>query len=63
MLLLHIITTDIRDPHQMKDKEFYKPAKVQGWMVVVYEHQEKFTQNDAQNTIKNLLDNFENVGL
>ncbi|KAI5124926.1 hypothetical protein M0805_007353 [Coniferiporia weirii] len=47
----------------MIDRRFYRPAEIKGWIVVVYERQQRFNQEAAQNMIDGLLSSFRDVGI
>lgn len=53
---------DIYPVGKMVDKKFYQPTTIKGWVVVVYERQQRFRQEAADDMIKGLLDSFKEVG-
>jgi len=44
------------------DKRFFKPATIEKWIVVIYERQQRFTQQSAQDMIDGMLRSFKDVG-
>lgn len=44
------------------DKRFYRPASIDRWIVVVYERQQRFNQQAAQDMIDGLLRSCSDVG-
>lgn len=46
----------------MVDKRFYQPAEDQGWVVVIYEVQSRFTMNNAQEMIAGMIAACKDVG-
>ncbi|THH11493.1 hypothetical protein EW145_g610 [Phellinidium pouzarii] len=57
----HMIATPKEGAWNMIDRRFYRPAEIKGWIVVVYERQQRFNQNAAQNMIEGLLASFRDV--
>lgn len=47
---------------QMVDKKLFSPVTIDGWMVIVYERQQRFRQQNADEMIQGLLDSFREVG-
>ncbi|KAJ8580661.1 argonaute-like protein [Rhizopogon salebrosus TDB-379] len=47
----------------MIDKRFFKPAAIERWIVVIYERQQRFNQQSAQDMIDGLLRSFKDVGI
>jgi hypothetical protein len=45
------------------DKRFIKPAVIERWAVVVYERQQRFAQQQADEMIKGLIASCEQVGM
>ena len=46
----------------MVNKQFYRPAAVPAWMVLVFERRQRFGDEAAQDMIRGLLDSFASVG-
>src|SRR6267154_4084641 len=44
------------------DKRFFKPASIDRWIVVVYERQQRFNPQAAQDMIDGMLKSFRDVG-
>jgi len=44
------------------DKRFYKPAAIERWVVVVYERQQRFNQQSADEMTAGLLASCRDVG-
>jgi eukaryotic translation initiation factor 2C len=44
------------------DKRFFRPASIERWIVVVYERQQRFSQQAAQDMIDGLLRGCSDVG-
>lgn len=44
------------------DKRFYNPAAIDRWIVVVYERQQRFNQQSAQDMIAGLVQGCTEVG-
>ena len=44
------------------DKRFFRPASIERWIVVVYERQQRFNQQAAQDMIDGLLRCCRDVG-
>ncbi|KAF9226544.1 argonaute-like protein [Gyrodon lividus] len=47
----------------MIDKRFFRPASIERWLVVVYERQQRFNQQAAQDMINGLLQSCKDVGI
>lgn len=47
---------------QMVNKQFYRPAAVPAWMVVIFERRQRFGDDAAADMIKGLLTSFASVG-
>jgi len=47
----------------MIDKRFFRPASIERWIVVVYERQQRFSQQAAQDMIDGLLRGCSDVGM
>ncbi|KAN0097521.1 Piwi domain containing protein [Tylopilus felleus] len=47
----------------MIDKRFFRPATIERWMVVIYERQQRFNQQAAQDMIDGLLRSCRDVGM
>ncbi|KAF8138405.1 argonaute-like protein [Boletus edulis] len=47
----------------MIDKRFFRPANIDRWMVVIYERQQRFNQQAAQDMIDGLLRGCRDVGM
>lgn len=45
------------------DKKFYRPTAIQSFAIVVFERRQRFTENDAREMGKNLLDACRQVGI
>jgi len=45
------------------DKKFYRPTSIQSFAIVVFERKQRFTENDAKDMGKNLLDACRQVGI
>lgn len=46
----------------MVDKKFYQPANITGWMVIIYEGEQRFIPANAKDMIQGLLGSFKEVG-
>jgi eukaryotic translation initiation factor 2C len=46
----------------MVDKRFFQPAEVNGWVVVIYEVQSRFTMANAKDMIGGLIQACNEVG-
>lgn len=46
----------------MVDKKFYQPAKVEGWVIVIYENQGRFGDAKVKGLIDGLVRGCEEVG-
>lgn len=47
----------------MVDKRFFRPASIERWIVVIYERQQRFTQQSAQDMIDGLVQCSRDVGI
>ncbi|KAI0719595.1 argonaute-like protein [Cerioporus squamosus] len=47
----------------MIDKRFYNPKEIKRWVVVIYERQQRFRQEIAEEMVKSFLEAFEAVGM
>ncbi|KAF8579319.1 argonaute-like protein [Ramaria rubella] len=47
----------------MRDKKFYRPAGVKGWIMVVFERNQRFNEQTAQGVAKSLCDACTAVGI
>ncbi|RDB22690.1 Protein argonaute-2 [Hypsizygus marmoreus] len=47
----------------MVDKRFFRPAEITGWVVIVYEQQRRFGENNAQSMIAGLTASLQDVGI
>jgi len=45
------------------DKRFYKPASIDRWVVVVYERQQRFNQQSADEMTAGLMASCRDVGM
>ena len=45
------------------DKKFYRPTTIQSFAIVVFERKQRFTENDAREMGRNLLDACHQVGI
>jgi len=49
-------------PHRV-DKKFYRPTSIQSFAIVVFERKQRFSENDARDMGKGLLDACRQVGI
>ncbi|KAI0698193.1 argonaute-like protein [Cerioporus squamosus] len=47
----------------MIDKKFYRPMTIKRWIVVIYERQQRYRMQDAQDLVSNFLLTFAGVGM
>jgi len=48
--------------HKQRDKKFYRPAVIKGWIMVIYERQGRFGEPQAKSVAKFLSDACTAVG-
>lgn len=46
----------------MVDKKFYEAAAIDGWIVIIYERQQRFKMDAAQEMVQGLLASYADVG-
>jgi eukaryotic translation initiation factor 2C len=59
--LLHL--TNLNSYIIRVDKRFYKPASIDRWVVVVYERQQRFNQQSADEMTAGLMASCRDVGM
>ncbi|KIK94706.1 hypothetical protein PAXRUDRAFT_827744 [Paxillus rubicundulus Ve08.2h10] len=57
------IVTPANGAWNMIDKRFFRPAAIERWAVVIYERQQRFNQQAAQDMIKGLVHGCNEVGM
>ena len=59
----HFLSCIVLRVFQMVDKKFYQPSTVTGWIVIIYERQQRFSQRNAEDMVSGLMRSFEEVGM